>query len=93
MIPYTPTPGVWRISVGPWLAIGEHDVTFTATEQGSIFTMKCYTRFLAIPQISTLDSDCSLASVFIRGEWGLRSLLLLALELLHCAETGLREGR
>jgi hypothetical protein len=30
MIPYTSTPGVWRISVGPWLGkdpIGEHDVT------------------------------------------------------------------
>jgi hypothetical protein len=32
--------------------------------------MKCYTRLVAIPQISTLDSDCGLASVFYKRQMG-----------------------
>jgi hypothetical protein len=67
MIPYTSTPEVWRISVGPLLGkdpIREHDVTIHGYGARIIF------RDEMLHSFSCNFPNCSLASVFYKRRMG-----------------------
>ena len=73
MIPYTSTPEVWHISVGPWLRkdpIREHDVKIHGYGARIIF------RDEMLHSFSCNSSNCSLASVFYKRRMGCESFVV-----------------